>query len=248
MKTVLLDSFAELERQLQSDILSSEGTIAVLAGHFPVVLDETGTIVSDIDHSFGVFPRFSFALGCRLVSFAKQHGKNAKLVLVVDDHSLLPNENWFLDADAGSKEVGVAVGRFFDAFEIPPGFQTILEQNGLSENDFARTSDKKIFFQESAFRLDFFHKTGLKPGCAGEVKLIWEDLARQGIRHFIGFIPERCKSPTCTAVNFYGREKDNPALKLGLVFLSSDAWNRSQSDLLEQMKKQLGGVPLIRWH
>lgn len=153
---------------------------------------------------FGIFPQYTMELASLLVRQGKDFGKETRLVLLVDDHSQMPWRDWYERDSPEAAEIRAKTDQYFADFQIPPAIYEIMQSHGLSEYD-VLPDGRTLAFQESKFRKLFGERyPEAVVGCAGEYALILEELARQGVKTLVGFIPDRCQAPTCNAVQKVG--------------------------------------------
>ncbi len=246
MNKRILADYGELEQSLQMEVRNSTGALAILGGHYALSPAVEAAISPNSPGSFGIFPLYTFELACQLVQFGKNIGKDSRLVLLVDDHSQMPDKQWYMGKEnAAAQKIRQKAGFYFQNFAIPFEYTAIMRQYGISEKDFL-PSIQGFGWQESYYREKFAEATGLLPGCAGEYRLILEEVARQGIKKLIGFLPIRCQGPTCNAVGQYNAMEANPPLKITHVYFSSNEENLTPEELLDEMKEKYGGMVMIR--
>lgn len=214
MKKIIFRTPKELERSLNVDILNSSKPVAIIGGHY--ALDRNGQpgISPDSEASFGIFPLYTFDLGCKLMRLARDKSKTASLVLLVDDHSQMPDKQWYMKRDGQqAEEIRKIVDNYFQDFSVPSEYRKIMDNYHLTENIFL-PSERGLPFQESWYREKFAQETGMDAGCAGEYRLILEEIARKDIGLLIGLVPSCCQAPICTAINYYNLTTPaNPNLK-----------------------------------
>jgi hypothetical protein len=238
---VMHDELA-LEQRLRDQLHFRSGPIAVIAGHYALGPDATPALEPHEDGSFGIFPTYTLELGARLVAYAKKNGFQAKLALLVDDHSQMRNRQWYL-SPSSEPSTASAVAKYFEEFTLPATYQEILKRNGCSERDFVASANG-LAFQETLYRQAFELETGLDPGCAGEMRMILEELAHTGIRKVVGMIPEPCAGPTCAAVGFY-RRKHNPKLPVTFAYFPTGPRLEKPENLWFMARELHGGIRII---
>lgn len=289
MKKKICGSYEELWDYLavlvKSHAQEEFNSIAIIGGHYALNAEGEAAVNPEDKGSFGIFPRFTLGLAARLVQKGRELRSDTKLVMVVDDHSQMPDRQWYLqkagiDADIRDTviksfmsdvikgvsptpevkatlyvprvknweevmDIAQIVGNYFRNYVLPPEYKQILQKYGLTESDFLH-SERGLPFQETRYRERFYQETGLDPGCAGEYRLILEELAGKGIRKVIAFLPLCCKEPTCTAISYYFADKKNIPLVNVNVYLSSSEENESPEQLLEEMLETTGGIVVMR--
>ena len=234
-------SESELEQSLQTHIRNSNGNIVIIGGHYALDSNCFPGIQPTSLASFGAFPLYTFALACSLVNFAKDEDKSVNLALLVDDHSQMYSKNWYMKNDLQSLQVRQVVEKYFADFEIPVEYKEIMRQHGISHNDFM-FSEYGFAFQESKYREQFAQQAGLYPGCAGEYRLILEEIAGKGGNVVIGLIPLRCQGPTCNAMNQYNLVENNPPIKIVHTYFSTNEIHDTPEDMFNEMRE---GVPIF---
>src|SRR3989344_2883872 len=173
----------ELEERLFQIVRLPCSNTAIIGGHYP--LNMQGEAETSADGTFGVFPSYTFELASKLVASAREKGRNVKIALVVDDHSLMNPPVWYKKSEVEeerSQKVSRTVRNYFDNFSIPANYLDIMAQNGLKDSDFIRASHKVLPFQESLFRLMFEEDKKVAANCSGEYAYILRSLQSQGIR------------------------------------------------------------------
>lgn len=246
MNKRILADYSKLEQYLQIEIRNNVGSWAILGGHYALSPQFQAAISPESPGNFGIFPLYTLEMACRLIQFGESIGKSPKLVLLVDDHSQMPDKQWYMrKGSIGADEIRKNIESYFQNFTIPPEYMAIMQQHGIDGTTLL-LSINGLGWQESHYREKFSRSTGLDPGCAGEYRLILEELAQQGIKKLIGFIPLRCQGPVCNAVGQYNSVKANPPLKTTHIFLSSNEDNLTPEDLLEEMKEKYGGIMVIK--
>ncbi|MBM3232844.1 hypothetical protein FJZ18_01620 [Candidatus Pacearchaeota archaeon] len=208
---------SNVEEYLKERIMKTKAT-AIIGGHYalePEYKKECLEVRSGIDEddAFGAFPIATFDYACRLASFARERGKQSKLVLLIDDHSLMHPRNWYAqtEEDENSKQTQEAVQRYFSSFQVPQSYQKILGKYGLAQNDLLSSKQGLPVFQESRYRVAYLKKTGVDRTCAGEFEFILDEISHAGFDNIIGYIPLRCREPTCGALvstNFYAIQEN----------------------------------------
>lgn len=229
---------SEVEEYFKERILQTQAT-AIIGGHFalePEYKKEGLEVKAGIeeDDTFGAFPLATWDYACKLVSFAKEHGKQSKLVLMIDDHSLMNPRNWYAqtETDENSQQIQGAVHKYFKTFDLPASYQEIMFKNSVGKSDLLSSKHGLSFFQESKYRLDYLKKHGVDRTCAGEFELILEDITQAGFDNVLGYIPLRCREPTCGALvssSIEGKRKSRP-LQGDLVYLITHSKYCSRED------------------
>ena len=231
------------------------GKIAIIAGHFPLTDRFVPAIGPQDKGSFGFFTKYTIEIGAKLLKIAGERKLAAKLVLVVDDHYQVGEPEWYLGIYNDIRhfqEISKGVSNFFSDFRLPQQFVAA----GISENNLAWSQAcGAYYFQESRYRAEFNRMfPDEQSGCAAEVNLIYQDLAKQGYSEVIGFFPQRCKSPVCHAATTYNAQRINRGNLLGQrresFFLSSERMD-SEGNLIDSGEKlekatisEFGGILL----
>ncbi len=253
-----------LIRSERSLLKPSTNKAAIWAGHYPLVLSgqdlQTGSISPGIG-KFGIYTIQTFELGCQLAVSAKESGREAKLVMMVDDHALIPLRHWYLpeekrqrddlillkrkvqsaprrlcgdgeesylyngvkDTAENVRAIRLKIAEYYAPFALPDELANVLVRYSLSEKDFTISKlSGQIVFAEHQYRQQFaIRYPTTDVGCAGEMGLIYEDLAAQGFDLFIGFSPKRCQGPVCHASTLHNLGAGQRMEKL-LFFFSTD--------------------------
>ncbi len=247
MKKKICGSYEELMEYLTVHVRGCAAPIAIIGGHYALNAEGEAAVNLEDKGSFGVFPKLTLDLAARLVQKGREAGNKVELALIVDDHSQMRDSRWykFGSPSEQAEEIRAMVERYFKEFSLPKEYLPILEKYGLAEKDIIH-SEQGLPFQETYYRELFQRETGLDPGCAGEYRLILEELARKGVRKVIAFIPLRCQGPTCIGMEHYFCKEDNPPLTVVNVCLSSNEANETPEQLLEEMLDTVGGIVVMR--
>lgn len=240
MKTTRAISFEDLEERLKVDIRNSNGKIAVIGGHYPLDCHAEPSVSGNFS-AFGMFPLYSIKLASKLIRFGKDIGKEIKLALLVDDHSQMGDRRWYMDSEGMMRKT---IEKYFKNFSIPAELKSIMNEYGLTEDDMI-ASENCLAFQEALYRERLIKQFGIDAGCAGEYRLILEELQGKGIKKIIGLIPTQCEGPTCNAVDTHKKVSRFP-LKIIHAYLSTNPNNHTESELEEEMKAKFEGITIIR--
>lgn len=240
-----IKSYEELEEQLKTDVRNSNSPIAVIGGHYPInMLGQAATHPCDYG-SFGIFSIKTLHLALEAIKFGKKLEKDIGLALLVDDHSQMNDNQWYMKKNyAIADKIRKRVETHFSDFQVPENYLNIMEQYGLGLDDIISSQNGK-YFQESFYREQFAKQTNLDPGCSGEYRLILEELASQGIGKVIGLLPIGCKIPICNAVGKYNSDKTNPEMKTIHIYMASENWIDTPEKLLEETNN-IGGILVMR--
>lgn len=235
--TMLLQSATDVIECLVSRLLTTEGPIAVMAGHFALVPHrETGELVAgvvpDIEHEptrhwvaehhyMGAFPIETWRVGIEIVQRLRAAGCDAKLLVLVNDWQHVP--------PAVSGERSTSRDAFFANATLPPTLKKILADAGLDETTLV--TDKRdgkpcIFWAESKLRARYNRHlkvtVPVDSACAQEWVPLLVRLDELGYGGFAAFVPNMCRMPIIG-----GTERADECLELNLktvnVFPSGDA-------------------------
>ncbi|MFH1770669.1 MAG: hypothetical protein ABH828_03870 [archaeon] len=243
----IVESYEELKEQFKIDILNAFKPIAIIGGHYPVNrIGNAATHPCDYN-SFGIFPIQTLHIASEMISFAKDKGKEAGLVLLVDDHTNMGYNQWYMSDSKADHFVKFKnrINDYFENFTIPENFQNILEQYGLNQSDII-PSKQGLAFQESFYRKKFAEKTGEYPGCAGEYGLVLDELVELGFGKLIALLPNRCQKPTSIAANKFRQYTPTSNMRVIHAYLSSNENNETPEQLLDYTIKEHGGIKIIR--
>lgn len=234
-----IETLEELEKRLTDVVRGPGKSTAILGGHYPINM--RGEAETDTDGAFGVFPEYTFGLASRLVSKARENGRDAKIALVVDDHSLIKPQDWYREAGQ-HPAIAQAVKEYFDRFQLPENYRVILSENGLGESDIIRASSQIMPFQESYFRRIVEQEKGVPATCAGEYEYILKNLQRNGVERVLSLIPQRCQGPTCNAAGSF--RVGNTGMRITHAYLSSNPALDCPEALADKVREN-GGIPFI---
>jgi hypothetical protein len=252
--------------------------IAIICAHHPIVRDPfTGKFYPATEPlqkgSFGHFTEVTANLGATLMWEARLKGFPADIALILDNHSLAGDPEWFifLNRLAGeyAKKSGAPVPaqKVFSKEEREQAAERYAKEHQgselaklltgmvkvhhtyslpdcltrhlVSETDMV-TSDQsgKPWFFESDYRLAFGSQyPDEKVGCAGEVNLIFRELAEKGYNLVIAFFPLRCQGPVCHAAsetNIWLKQSGGKKQVKLIVTLGTEA---HESDPLSELRQ-----------
>lgn len=237
-------SEADLMQRLEQEIFPAmlfQSETAILAGHYAIDYKGRPSMSFESRSDFGIFPEYTFELGCQLLA----KNKGVRLLLAVDDHSSMPDKRWYMDPI--DPNIKALTDNYFGTYQIPSIFQEIMEKYGISE-DRILPSTNGLAFQESWYRRKFVEHTSLAPSCSGEYRLILEELAAQGIRRLISFIPKVCQRPTHNAIGKYNAKKENPKLKIVHVHIPNNPHLDNEDKMWREVNyESKEGVILYKW-
>lgn len=246
MTKKIVDTFEELQRRMYMTIDSTKGPTAIVGGHYPLSQSGQAAFMPEDEDSFGCFSEFTLDLALNTISYAKYRGKDAKLVVLVDDHSQMPDPHWYMHDEPVAQGIQDIVDKYFSNFKLPAKFQEQIENYHLGLDDILPSNFGPVF-QESKYRTAFADQyPGVAVGCAGEYTLILQELAKNGIASYIGLIPERCQSPTCNATSRFHLTKDVPKMKVFHAYFSTGL--ETPTDMLYESIAQYGGIRIFREH
>ncbi|MCF7871441.1 hypothetical protein K9L97_00220 [Candidatus Woesearchaeota archaeon] len=245
MNKTILANLKDVKKSLEQHVRNTGNNIAIIAGHHPINEYGVGAFNPCEMGSFGIFSKKTLEIGAHLVHFAKDLNKEAKIIYLVDDFSRMSDKNWYMKSDDESKktknvvlksiEFGLATGDFLSALN---------EFNLTPDNLLASGSD--CFFLESKYREHFAKKYLLDPGCAGEYKMILDEIASKNFNMLIGLLPIRCQGPTCNAVGKFYTSKKN-RMNIVSVYFPSEEHIQDEDSFVEFAKDKYGGfIKLLR--
>ena len=213
--------------------------VAIICAHHPIARNSNSGKFSPAikprqEGSFGYFTEFTAKLGARLLAQGIMFGVETKIALIVDDHSMVGEPEWFFMKDAaaahGAKKPDSELARIVNgvmearaSYTLPECLKKwfITEKNMVFSNE----SGKYVFW-ESDYRLKFGREyPDEKIGCAGEVNLIFRELAEKGFNNVIAFFPLRCQGPVCHAATEYNewrQREGNGAIKQTKLIVTLD--------------------------
>lgn len=264
MKIQRFEKIKDLEKYLENDVKIISNSFKddmVIMVNFPLGKNFKEIIEPEEKDSFGYFCKYTIKKGLKMVSKLKKKGKSAKIAFVIDDHALMEINDWYLSNYSGfevTDNIRKNIKEYFKDFKLPIFVQEIMSNLKLTEKDILHSHTFKTpYFQESAYKSLYERENpNKKIGCADEVVLIYQDLAKQKIKELFFFIPHRCKAVTCSAVirhNKIKKEKQLNKIKKTHIYLSSNRTNKEGEviDSLEKLEKDtrdvLGDVILMRF-
>lgn len=218
--------------------------VVIMAGHFMLFFDaatkrlvpgifediENEILKEQVKERVGIFPSYTWGLGVGLGDhYRLQHGKSAKLLLLVNDWQYVPDSGTASDYRSA----------FYDTFaELPPIYSSRLKvSDQLSEKDILSSRRHTLAFPETWLRYRFQNaaarlvKAGKlqkrfledKPGksevsftdasgsslpliscgitgCAGEITEMISEVHRAGGRYLVILAPAECHTPIRTGI------------------------------------------------
>lgn len=202
MKTHSLNA---LETVLKETINRQQRHIKIVAGHLPLVYHNgppgERMVALDIDR-WGPFSTESFELGAKLARYAHEQGKEASLVLIVDDDVELPAPD---DRPQDYKWASTPRRRLFQKGELPEQYREILKRYDLGRESFVQIERKGAITPLISERE--LKRTALENGVtANACSLAYgsfinnPDLFDVQKDYLIGFVPGQCKGSICEGV------------------------------------------------
>lgn len=139
----------------------------ICAGHFMLVPDEkTGNLKAAIfsnqdmnkqdnmQQAIGLFPAYTWKMGCTILSELKEQGKKGKISLLVNDWQLVP-----ADPDREESRPNRYRDKFYEDFkELPPIYQEEFNRHQLEERDIFKNKGGEFFLREVRLRDRFMRK------------------------------------------------------------------------------------------
>lgn len=148
--------------------LSSSEIVIVCAGHFMLIPSKEGEgvfpgifqgVVSDkyraAKNVIGLFPQYTWELGCKIVSNCNKNGRKSKLSLLVNDWQLVPK-----DTQRAPSEPNGYREDFYRGFNsLPEAYSNLLRDYSLNfEQDVYRTKKEDFYLREVGLRDRFRRK------------------------------------------------------------------------------------------
>ena len=199
-----------LRRELDD---SNKQNVKILAGHLPLIYnnEEGNKSVGLNTKKWGEFSKYSFDIGCRLLRYSLDLGKEGKLILVVDDDVELPKYEKEINGEI--KEVrrdynwGAKVRkRFFKKGEIPIDYKRTLENNNLTLENLAKQKRDEVKTPLISERKLKQNALNCKYAASNECSLAYKgmihdsELFNNANDLLISFIPGQCKGNICEGV------------------------------------------------
>ncbi|MBT4257945.1 hypothetical protein HOD88_02055 [archaeon] len=190
----------ELLGILKRDIKeSNKKRIVFLAGHFPLIYEESGAI--EAIKKWGAFSIYSLEVAAKLAIDTKNLGKEIKFVFFVDDHiyeGYVKMNSWQLSKRRNS----LYKLRSGKNAKLPKKYKEILEKNGFSEKEVIRQNQNKVgredclFFSEKILRKSL---RKIENACAREYTEFIEDKTyfRKEKDYIVTIAPNMCKENIC---------------------------------------------------
>lgn len=137
---------SELVKIIQEDIRKTDKqSVQIFAGHLPLLYHDEGPGKRSVEFGvdrWGEFSTYTFDLGCQVLKYAHEQGKDSKLMVIVDDDVELPmvekldektGKVRYVHKDASWRKAPRK--RAFMEATIPDAYQQILDKYGLSKDD-----------------------------------------------------------------------------------------------------------------
>lgn len=203
METKSIRSERKLIDILQEDIIDSEKPEAkILAGHLPLIYHDNGPgkRQAELDiNRWGEFSPYTFDLGCRLTRYALDNGKEANLLVVVDDSVEIPRDAY--NRRKVKHWMKLAQKRFYRENDLPKKYCEIAESYGVQD----RFLEQERSFGSSKLisELKAMQSGIISPN---ECSLAYNSLLNDptffdGDRDYlVSFIPGQCKGNICAGV------------------------------------------------
>lgn len=194
---------------LVSSLLEIDGPIVVMAGHFALVHDRSGSLVPGIPeeiedeelrrfvsshHYMGRFPSKTWNAGVEIVRQLRAVGRDAKLLILIND--------WQHVRPALDGQRNEARDSFFAKAEIPNSFRRALLEAGLSDSVLladARDGKECVFWSESKLRgwynRHLRSRVVIVSECAQEWVPLLVKLEDLECAAFAAFVPGSCRAP-----------------------------------------------------
>lgn len=208
---------------------SKESNIVIVAGHFPIIVNETRDgLIEDFD-AWGIFSRYTLELGTTIGEYARNKGKNVKFAIVCDDaiyrdaqknllttnfHERSQDRIWSKKrGEFYKKKSGVSAA-------IPKEYEKIMQNKDFDISSVLKHDHGKkfredcIYFSEAV--LGNKKKTSESVGsgsheCMKKYVALINDTALRNLGgyYLVGFIPQRCSHFVCDAVSFIANENSS---------------------------------------
>ena len=201
----------ELENIIRQTIDETDKPIKIIGGHLPLLYHDKGAGKKYVEFGverWGEFSNYTFELSCMALKYAKDQGKESKIILLVDDSVEIPIKNIYEDGKIVRETVTKTLKRkrsqLYDSGMIPESYEKILSQYGLTKDDLVthkRNSGKetKMISEMSAKAIATEKGLTAKNECAHAYKgIIYnKDFFDIGKDYLISFIPNQCKGNIC---------------------------------------------------
>ena len=212
--TRIQDENESLE-QLKQDIdQTNKSNITFFAGHFPLRYIDDGPgkrkVYADVTR-WGNFSLHTFEQAAVLTEYAIKKGKEAKIIVLVDDDYELPKS--VIETKTGARTIkrdyNWAHGprrKFYKNAKLPESYKRILEKYNLSEDHLLkqdRNGKESILFSEKILKRDSIAKgIAATNECSLAYKGITLNKSIFDIDNslLISFMPGQCKGNICEGV------------------------------------------------
>ncbi|WAC12398.1 hypothetical protein [Dyadobacter pollutisoli] len=140
-----------------------KGEVTIIcAGHFIILPDsenkhlipgifETGieTGMESAQNTIGIFPIYTWKIGCGILERTKKLGQSSKLSLLVNDWQLVPR-----DQERRAAEPNRFRSEFYDNFKaLPDIYQKVFDQHNLNlDNDLYHSENDEFYLREVGLR------------------------------------------------------------------------------------------------
>ncbi|MFC1710877.1 hypothetical protein ACFLZJ_01845 [Nanoarchaeota archaeon] len=206
-----IKSELELIEKIKKDIIeTNKQNIKIFTGHFPLLyFNKSG----EKDVGFGVdrwgeFSTYTFDLGCKILKYIRDQGKDCKLLIVVDDDIEIPvikvTDKIIREDFQWSKGPR---RRLYNKGKLPQEYKKILDDQGLSDKDIIfHKRDENIstpLISEKILKRDAKERGVIaKNECALAYQSILLDNSLFNLKkdYLVGFIPGQCKGSICSGV------------------------------------------------
>lgn len=150
---MIIQNERELEEVINKTINETDKSIKIIGGHLPLLYHNEGKGKKSVEFGvdrWGEFSNYTFELSCRALKYAKDQGKEAKIILLVDDLVEIPIKKFYEDGKTVRETVTKTLKRkrsqLYDSGIIPESYENILSQYDLTKDDLVthkRKSGKK---------------------------------------------------------------------------------------------------------
>jgi hypothetical protein len=210
----LIKNQQELEKILFETINKIDKSIKIFGGHLPLLYHDEGIGKKSVEFSvdiWGNFSNYTFELSCMALKYAKEKGKDAKIMVVVDDIVEIPIKKAYEDGKVErenvTKVLKIKRKQLYDSGKIPESYENILSQYGLTKNDLLthkrKSGNETNMISEISIKA-IANENGFisKNECAQAYKgIIYnKDFFNIEKYYLISFIPGQCKGNICTGL------------------------------------------------
>lgn len=207
---MLLHSSDSIIDAVIASLLTNQGPIAIMAGHFSLVHHrQTGQLIPGIErditdavtrnfvaqhHYMGSFPSETWRVGIEIVKHLNAAGRDAKLLILVND--------WQHVDAAPSGHRHSRRDAFFSTPILPPSLRSELTKSGLKDSHLVtdlRDGKSCIFWSESSLRARYTRRLKQKVPVQSECAQEWVPLLARlddlGFGALAAFVPSSCQVP-----------------------------------------------------